>query len=158
VGAGRQVDCGALLLFPRLDAAGEWTARFADVIKGFSHVQLVVGDIETSARWYGVVLGMELLERGSFAGGDYAALRSPTGRFVIGMQTASTTDASGAPMIEHLSFAVEDRDDLERHRAAIVATGIEAGDLIEEVASWNIRFRDPDGLVVELTAAKSAAK
>jgi catechol 2,3-dioxygenase-like lactoylglutathione lyase family enzyme len=128
------------------------------VIKGFSHMQLVVGDIETSARWYGVVLGMEVLERGTFAGGDYAALRSPTGRFVIGMQTAASTNAPGAPMIEHLSFAVEDRDDLERHHAAIVATGIDAGEMIEEVASWNIRFRDPDGLVVELTAAKPAVK
>jgi catechol 2,3-dioxygenase-like lactoylglutathione lyase family enzyme len=125
------------------------------VIKGFSHMQLVVGDIETSAQWYGVVLGMEVFQRGSFAGGDYAALRSPTGRFVIGMQTPSSADEHGARMIEHLSFAVEDLEDLERHRAAIVATGIEAGELIEEAASWNIRFRDPDGLAVELTAAKN---
>ena len=127
------------------------------MIKGFSHMQLVVGDIETSVQWYGTVLGMEVLERGSFAGGDYAALRSPTGRFVIGLQTASSPNDSGAPMIEHLSFAVEDRDDLERHRDAIVAAGIQAGGLIEEAASWNIRFRDPDGLSIELTAAKSAA-
>jgi catechol 2,3-dioxygenase-like lactoylglutathione lyase family enzyme len=125
------------------------------VIKGFSHMQLVVGDIDTSAQWYGAVLGMEMFERGSFAGGDYAALRSPTGRFVIGMQTASAANERGAPMIEHLSFAVADKDDLERHRDAIVAMGIAASELIEEVASWNIRFRDPDGLVVELTAAKS---
>jgi uncharacterized iron-regulated membrane protein len=27
-----------------------------------------------------------------------------------------------------------------------------------QAASWNIRFRDPDGLVVELTAAKSNPK
>ena len=47
-----------------------------------------------------------------------------------------------------------DREDLERHRDAIVAAGIEAGAMIEEAASWNIRFRDPDGLLVELTAAK----
>ena len=119
-------------------------------------MQLVVADIDTSADWYGVVLGMELLERGTFAGGDYAALRSPTGRFVIGLQTAASAAERGAPMIEHLSFAVEDRDDLERHRDAIVATGVEAGELIEEAASWNIRFRDPDGLWVELTAAKPA--
>ena len=126
------------------------------MIKGFSHMQLVVGDIEASAQWYGVVLGMEVFQRGTFAGGDYAALRSPTGRFVIGMQTPSAEDECGARMIEHLSFAVEDRDDLECHRAAIVAAGVEASDLIEEAASWNIRFRDPDGLVVELTAAKNA--
>lgn len=119
-------------------------------------MQLVVSDIDASAHWYGVVLGMEPLTRGSFAGGDYAALRSPTGRFVIGLQTGLPVDVDGSPnaMIEHLSFAVEDLDDLERHRAAIVAAGIEAGQLLEEEASWNVRFRDPDGLLVELTAAK----
>jgi catechol 2,3-dioxygenase-like lactoylglutathione lyase family enzyme len=127
------------------------------VIKGFSHVQLVVGDIDTSVQWYGTVLGMEMFQRGTFAGGDYAALRSPTGQFVIGMQTASSPDDLGAPMIEHLSFAVVDRDDLERHRDAVVASGITAGEMIEEAASWNIRFRDPAGLVVELTAAKSSS-
>jgi len=125
------------------------------VIKGFSHVQLIVSDIDASLQWYSTVLGMQLLDRGSFAGGDFAALRSPTGRFVIGMQTASAANQRGAPMIEHLSFAVDDKDDLERHRDAIVAEGIAASEMIEEAASWNIRFRDPDGLVVELTAAKN---
>lgn len=125
------------------------------MIKGFSHVQLIVSDIDASLQWYGTVLGMELLDRGSFAGGDFAAMRSPTGRFVIGMQTASVANERGAPMIEHVSFAVADRDDLERHRDEIVAAGIAASDMIEEAASWNIRFRDPDGLVVELTAAKN---
>lgn len=126
------------------------------VIKGFSHVQLVVSDIDASIHWYGIVVGTEPISRGSFDGGEYVALRSRTGRFVIGLQTGSTFDGPGAPsgMIDHLSFAVEDRNDLERHRDAIVAAGIEAGELIEEAASWNVRFRDPDGLLVELTAAK----
>jgi catechol 2,3-dioxygenase-like lactoylglutathione lyase family enzyme len=136
------------------------TATFTPVIKGFSHVQLVVSDIDVSVHWYGIVLGMELMSRGSFSGGDYAALRSPTGRFVIGLQTGVSESSSGSSsadsptMIDHLSFAVEDRSELERHRDAIAATGIEAGPLIEEAASWNFRFRDPDGLLVELTAAK----
>ena len=127
------------------------------MIKGFSHVQLVVADIDVSVRWYNTVLGMECMSRGSYSGGDYAALRSPTGRFVIGLQTGSSHDApsQGASIIDHLSFAVEDRCDLERHRDAIAAAGIEASLLIEEAASWNFRFRDPDGLLVELTAAKA---
>ncbi len=123
------------------------------VIKGFSHVQIVVSDIDASVEWYGVVLGMETMARGTFSGGDYAALRSPTGRFVIGLQNGLVAGSSTA-QIEHLSFAVEDRDDLDRHRDAIAAAGVPAGDLIEEAASWNVRFRDPDGLIVELTAAK----
>ncbi len=129
-----------------------------NVIKGFSHVQLVVGDIDASVQWYRTVLGMECMSRGSYTGGDYAALRSPSGRFVFGLQTGPSSNPSsiGAGMIDHLSFAVEDRDDLERHRNAAVAAGIEASALIEEAASWNFRFRDPDGLLVELTAAKAS--
>jgi glyoxylase I family protein len=126
------------------------------VIKGFSHVQLIVSDIEATIHWYGVVLGVQPFARGSFADGEYAALRSATGRFVIGIQTSAPPSATGeaARMIDHVSFAVEDRTDLERHRDEIVAAGIEAGEMIEEAASWNVRFRDPDGLLVELTAAK----
>ena len=126
------------------------------MIKGFSHVQLVVRDIDASATWYGVVLGLQEFTRGSFDGGEYVGLRSPTGRFVVGLQTtpATNTDASGAPMINHLSFAVENLADLEQHRTDIVAAGIAAGAVFEEAASWNARFCDPDGLVVELTAPK----
>lgn len=123
------------------------------MIKGFSHVQLVVSDIDTTIQWYATVLGMETIARGTFSGGDYAALRSPTGRFVIGLQSG-LTEGSVTTQIEHLSFAVEDLVDLERHRDVIVAAGIAASGLIEEATSWNIRFRDPDGLVVELTATK----
>ncbi|HEY4334147.1 MAG TPA: VOC family protein [Ilumatobacteraceae bacterium] len=125
------------------------------MIKGFSHAQLVVGDLDASIAWYGAVLGLEPIGRGPFSGGEYAALRSPSGRFVIGIQT-EPAGQPGAPSrhVEHISFAVEDRDDLQRHRDAIVAGGIEASPLIEEAESWNFRFRDPDGLVIELTAAK----
>lgn len=130
------------------------------MIKGFSHMQLVVRDLDVSIDWYGTVLEMVPIARGTFAGGDYAALRSATGHFVIGLQTGASTDDAHAPvaMIDHVSFAVADRADLELHGAAIAAAGISAGPLIEEAASWNIRFRDPDGLLVELTAAKEHAE
>jgi catechol 2,3-dioxygenase-like lactoylglutathione lyase family enzyme len=126
------------------------------MVTGFSHVQLEVRDVAVSAEWYRVVLGMEQFTSGTFAGGDYAGLRSRTGRFVIGLQGTLLKEAGAdpAPMIEHLSFGVEDRADLERHRAAIAAAGIDIGEPFEEALSWNVRLRDPDGLVVELTCAK----
>lgn len=126
------------------------------MVTGFSHVQLAVSDVAASAEWYRVVLGMEQFTSGSFSGGEYAGLRNRTGRFVIGLQGTLLKEpgADPAPMIEHLSFAVEDRDDLDRHCAAIAAAGIEVGAPFEEALSWNVRLRDPDGLVVELTCAK----
>ena len=123
------------------------------MITGFSHIQLVVSDLDVSLAWYATVLEIEPLTRGTFSGGDYAAMRSPSGHFVIGLQTGPGPVVAGS-MIEHVSFAVGDLADLQRHHDVIVAAGLASGALIEEAASWNFRFQDPDGLFVELTAAK----
>jgi catechol 2,3-dioxygenase-like lactoylglutathione lyase family enzyme len=126
------------------------------VITGFSHVQLIVGDVGKSADWYGRALGMEQFTSGTFAGGEYAGLRSRTGGFVIGLQSArpdqSASPAAGS--IEHLSFAVADRATLERMRDELDTNGVDVGEIFEEAISWNLRMADPDGLQIELTAPK----
>jgi catechol 2,3-dioxygenase-like lactoylglutathione lyase family enzyme len=126
------------------------------VIQGFSHVQLVVRDVATSAPWYCAVLGLEQFVRGTIASGPYAGLRHPTARFVIGMQTATPEQANDlrATAIDHLSFALEDRAALDAQRETLLARGIDVGDVFEDAVSYNARLRDPDGLVVELTAPK----
>ena len=87
-----------------------------------------------------------------FDGGEYVGLRHRAGGFVVGLQTGTT--AGQAAMIDHLSFAVGSHDELLEHRSSALASGLEAGAVLEEAASWNVRLRDPDGLAVELTAAK----
>ena len=126
------------------------------MINGFSHVQLIVPDVAARAAWYRRALGMEELGRGTFAGGEFAALRGPTGRFVIGLQSARPDQAASpaAGSIEHLSFAVADLVTLRQRREELLADGIAAGDVFEEAASWNLRLTDPDGLTIELTAPK----
>ena len=126
------------------------------MIKGFSHVQLVVRDVAVSAPWYCAVLGLEQFVSGTIASGPYAGLRHPSARFVIGLQTATTEQARDlrATAIDHLSFALTDRAALDAQRAALVAQGIDIGEVFEEAVSYNARLRDPDGLVVELTAPK----
>jgi catechol 2,3-dioxygenase-like lactoylglutathione lyase family enzyme len=126
------------------------------VIDGFSHVQLVVRDVPTSSRWYCSVLGLEQFVSGETDSGPYVGLRHPTGRFVIGMQTATPDQARAlrATAIDHLSFAVADRASLETMRAELCAGGIEVGEVFEEAVSYNVRMVDPDGLVLELTAPR----
>ena len=132
------------------------TATVASVIQGFSHVQLVVRDVAVSAPWYCTVLGLEQFVEGTTASGPYAGLRHPTARFVIGMQTATPEQSLELHTtgIDHLSFAVADRDTLDRMRADLSARGIVVGDVFEEVVSYNARIHDPDGLVLELSAPK----
>jgi glyoxylase I family protein len=124
------------------------------VIQGFSHLQLVVRDVETSIAWYGAALGMEPLVSGSIESGPYAALRHPRAGFVVGLQTATPGEQTGAGGVNHVSFAVRDLIELESMRARLRSNGIAVSELIEEAASWNVQLRDPDGLVVELSAPK----
>ena len=126
------------------------------MIQGFSHVQLVVRDVAVSAPWYCRVLGLEQFVTGTTASGPYAGLRHPTARFVIGMQTATPEQAPAlhTTAIDHLSFSVADRATLDRMHADLTAGGIDIGDVFEEAVSYNARIRDPDGLVLELSAPK----
>jgi catechol 2,3-dioxygenase-like lactoylglutathione lyase family enzyme len=126
------------------------------VIQGFSHLQLIVRDVSVSAPWYCAALGLEQFTSGTIASGPYAGLRHPTARFVVGMQTATPEQAKalGATAVEHLSFAVADRAALDAMRADLLAQGIDVGEVFEEAVSYNARLRDPDGLVLELTAPK----
>jgi glyoxylase I family protein len=126
------------------------------VIKGFSHVQLVVRDVPASAEWYCAVLGLEQFVSGVTDSGPYAGLRHPTARFVVGMQTATPDQAEqlGATAIDHLSFSVADRQTLDRMRAELTASGIEVSAVLEEVLSYNVQIVDPNGLVLELSAPK----
>jgi catechol 2,3-dioxygenase-like lactoylglutathione lyase family enzyme len=126
------------------------------VIQGFSHLQLVVRDVAASASWYCAALGLEQFVSGEIDSGPYVGLRHPTARFVIGMQTATPEQAArlGGDSIEHLSFGVADRDTLDDMRKDLLAKGIEVGEVFEEAVSWNARLRDPDGLVLELSAPK----
>ena len=72
------------------------------------------------------------------------------------MQTATAAEADrlGGDGIEHLSFSVADRAELDAHRASLLEQGIAIGEVFEEAVSYNARLRDPDGKVIELTAPK----
>jgi catechol 2,3-dioxygenase-like lactoylglutathione lyase family enzyme len=126
------------------------------VIEGFSHVQLAVRDVPTSARWYCAVLGLEQFVSGAIASGPYAGLRHPTARFVIGLQTATPEQAGTTAIspLDHVAFGVRDRAALDEMRSALSAGGIDVGEVFEEAASYNVRLTDPDGLMVELTAPR----
>lgn len=126
------------------------------VILGFSHTQLVVRDVATSAAWYCRTLGLEQFVEGTIDSGPYVGLRHPEAKFVIGLQTATPeqerTLASSA--IEHLSFAVANRAVLEAVRNTLLADDVAIGPIFEEAVSYNARLADPDGLVLEITAPK----
>lgn len=123
------------------------------MIRGFSHMQLVVSDVATSARWYRDVLGLEQFVAGEIPGGGaYAGLRHPTGSFVIGLQDGGAKGQ--VAMIDHVSFGVGSVEELEQWRIDLLGKGFAVTEIFEEQVSFNARVTDPDGLRVEVTAPK----
>lgn len=123
------------------------------MIRGFSHMQLVVTDVATSAQWYCDVLGLVQFVAGEIpSGGAYAGLRHPTGSFVIGLQDGGAKGR--VAMIDHVSFSVGSIAELEKWRTGLLGKGYAVTDIFEEEASFNARVADPDGLSVEVTSPK----
>lgn len=104
-------------------------------VKGLSHVQINVSDMERSLRFYRDALG--LVER--MRTGPFVLLSSPaSGDFVSLSQDAPV----GAPGLGHFGLHLE-ADDIQSAIRALEAAG---GKLV----SGDARVADPDGYVIEI--------
>ena len=134
-------------------------ASTTGAVLGFSHMQLLATDVDASADWFRLVLGMEELGRGPLADGvgRYVALRHPTAKFVIGIQTATADERPGirAGAVEHLSFAVADLATLEARRAELEAAGVDPDPIHDEAVGGAHAHVVARGLVVELTTPRA---
>jgi catechol 2,3-dioxygenase-like lactoylglutathione lyase family enzyme len=127
---------------------------------GIAHVELTVTDLEASERWYGEVLGLKRVfheaqpERGIIA----TAMRHDGTGTVIAftqhqLQPASTGFARFSavqPGLDHLSFAVRDRAELQAWVSHLQGLGVEYTPLEEWSHGAAVTFRDPDGIALEL--------
>ena len=133
---------------------------------GFSHVRITVTDIARSKAFYDQVFGWPVaIDRSGsvdepgvkdspeeFFGGT--VYQTPEGT-LFGLRPVGGTrfdpDRTG---LDHVSFAVASRADLERAATALSEAGIEHGE-VTDLAGAGIAilsFQDPDDINVELTA------
>ncbi len=124
-------------------------------IVGLSHVQLLVSDVATSARWYRTVLGLV-----SYAGDldiGYVALRQPTAKIVVVLtQRQDSPGRASAPAddgLDHLAFAVADGNSLRTWAEHLGRLGIEHEGVVMENGHPSLQLRDPDGIAIELVAS-----
>ncbi len=111
-------------------------------VKGISHVQINVSDMERSLRFYRDALG--LVER--MRTGPYVLLSSPeSGDFV----SLSQETPVGAPGLGHFGLHLE-ADDVPTAIQALQAAGgkLVSGDEFRNFPS--ARIADPDGYVIEI--------
>jgi catechol-2,3-dioxygenase len=118
-------------------------------VKGFSHAQLRVGDVEASVAWYSAAVG--LAAAGPPQSGA-VAMFGAGGRFAI-VISGERPDAAGGEL-DHIAFGVGDRVALASWGDHLTAAGIEHSGLVESGEGISIHLTDPDGLNVELLAPK----
>jgi len=124
---------------------------------GYTHVALTVRDLSVSAPWYEALFGAEpvldedtepdfhhtvyLLEGGMLFGLHQHGSPAPQGTF-----------SEYRVGLDHVSFGVKDRAELEKWAARLDEMGIEHGQIKDAPYGSGLSFRDPDGIALELFA------
>jgi len=129
-------------------------------ITQLSHVQLLVSDVDASARWYTTVLGLVPYAEDRAIG--YVALRQPAARMVLVLTEREPRDEStgrtgqhdpASDGLDHIAFAVSDGEALHGWAARLAGLGVAHDGVVLENGNPSLQLRDPDGIAIELVAA-----
>ncbi len=120
-------------------------------ITGLSHVQLLVSDVDASARWYRAALGLVPFAEDLTIG--YVALRHRGAKIVLVLTGGLTSrDDPAREVLDHLAFAVPDGDALGAWAEHLTSIGVDHGGVVSENGHPSLQLRDPDGVAIELVA------
>lgn len=132
-------------------------------ITGISHVDLSVTDLEASLAWYQQLFGMTQLfgGRNDERGYDVCYLIEQGSGVVMGFEQHDAN--AGGPFderrvgLDHLSFAVDSRAELDGWLGRLDELGIAHSGITEEQL-WDVLvFRDPDNVQLEFIYVKPEA-
>jgi glyoxylase I family protein len=127
---------------------------------GYHHLNLSVSDVERSAAWYCEVLGFTNVrdfERESFR---RVFLLHPRSQFFLGLKRHHSPPAESRfsevrTGMDHVAFAVGDRDVLETWAVRLTRLGVTHSGIKEATSGAVITLRDPDNIQLELYAPPS---
>lgn len=120
---------------------------------GISHVELTVSDCAKSAAWYQEVLGFRLMTHTTDETFEVYAMRHPSGATVDVMTHHATPHERFDERrvgLDHLSFQVRDRAEMERWVEHLERCGVEHTGIIDAEFGATVVFRDPDNIQLEL--------
>jgi len=123
---------------------------------GMTHIALTVTDLATSVPWYERLLGSKPVldeDTGSY---HHTVYLLPGGTLL----SLHQFPGGGGPDrfdehrvgLDHLSFGVANRAELEAWQARLEALGIRHGGIIDAHYGSALSFRDPDNIALELFA------
>jgi len=119
---------------------------------GVDHFSLTVTDLDRSQRFYTELFGFVMVLD---VGYGRICMHPGTG-FILGLVTHD--GARGGPFTElttgldHLGFAAETRADLEEWERRFDELGVTYTPIRDMEMSYNLNFRDPDNIALELSA------
>jgi catechol 2,3-dioxygenase-like lactoylglutathione lyase family enzyme len=116
-------------------------------LRGLSHIQLYVSDIDTSVEWYRKALFLEETGR---ADGRYVGLESASGHFRFALFPDASRAHSGS--IDHLAFAVPGFEALTGWVTYLDECGIPHGAVKPNPRGHSVDLFDPDGNNIELVS------
>ncbi len=120
---------------------------------GISHVELTVTDCAKSAAWYHEVLGFRLMKYTQDESLEVYAMRHPSGATVDVMthhETPNERFDERRVGLDHLSFQVRDRAEIERCVEHLDQHDVEHTGIIDAEFGATVVFRDPDNIQLEL--------
>ncbi len=131
---------------------------------GYAHVRLTVTDIARSRAFYEDVFGFEVAMEVPADADDatreklaflFGGVLYKCGSGMFGLRPAAPeTDQFQEDRVglDHVSFAVAGRDDLDAAAAMLDAKGIAHEGVKDIGPAFILEFRDPDGIALELLA------
>ncbi len=132
--------------------------------KSFSHVRLTVTDIDRSRAFYDAVFGLPVLlevppdmddPAAAGLGFLFGGVIYQLGDSLLGLRPVATdTFDEDRVGLDHLSFAVESRAELDRAVAVLDENGISHEGVKDIIVAFILEFRDPDNIALELYAPK----
>ena len=115
------------------------------------HVALRVADVERSKKFYGEVLGFEVIEEDPEHGGVFMAL--PGLSHTVDLFPAPTAAPAATPSavgVRHVAFLVESEAAFKEAWGTLREHGVPIERAMDHVSQKSIYFLDPDGTVLEI--------
>lgn len=125
---------------------------------GVHHINFSVPDLKKSTVWYSEVLGLTRLREMEDPQGRWTKIifRHPGSGLVFGLteHTSNTGERFSEfhTGMDHIAFAVSDRNELEAWSARFDQLGIEHSSIYQSAMGWVLVFRDPDNIQLEMYA------
>lgn len=123
---------------------------------GISHLDLTVTDVEASAAWYVEVLGLKRIRKAELDTYTMIMLAHRGANLIIGLlqhhEPAGDRFTERHPGLDHVGFAVEDRDELFQWQEHFEKLGVEHSPVTDAPSGSGtaLVFRDPDNIQLEI--------